>query len=63
MRAKLERLGYDTMVLSLAVICLFFLKVGRDKKKDSLELWLNTFFSLEAFRFLPLLCLFFFGTK
>lgn len=45
MRAKLERLGYDTMVLSLAVICLFFFKVGREKEKDSLELWLNTFFS------------------
>lgn len=33
MRAKLERLEYDTMALSLAVICPFFKKWGGRRKR------------------------------
>lgn len=28
-------------------LSIFLKKVGKDKEKDSLELWLNTFFSLS----------------
>lgn len=28
-------------------LSIFFKKVGKDKEKDSLELWLNTFFFLS----------------
>lgn len=64
MRVKLERLEYDTRLWSLALLFVHFVKVGRDKEKDSLELWLNTFFfPLETLRILALLCLFLLGTE
>lgn len=51
----LERLEYDTRLWSLALLFVhFFQKVGKDKEKDSLELWLNTFFlsrDIEDFGF------------